>query len=143
MQWTSDYRVVHWCACLQIVEMIAEVAESSGESTGFRTNPSRLASNRSKRYLCAVIQIRVLSFDGCPNTIPAVDFAHDVVLDLGVGADIEHVVVSGEIEAAKYRFLGSPSVQVDGRYIETERREDKTGSASSLQDSHSSAFGAD
>ena len=71
-----------------------------------------------------MVKIHVLSFEGCPNAIPALDLVHAVARDLGVDADIEHAIVTDEAEAVKYRFLGSPSVQVDGLDIESERRED-------------------
>ena len=71
-----------------------------------------------------MVKIRVLSFEGCPNAIPALDLDHAVAHHLGVDADIEHTIVTDEEEAMKYRFLGSPSVQVAGLDIESERRED-------------------
>ena len=83
-----------------------------------------LAEHMLKRYLCDVIPIRVLSFDGCPNAIPAVDLVHELVRDLGVDAKTEHIVIGDEQEAVRHRFLGSPSIQIDCRDIEVDRRED-------------------
>jgi len=66
--------------------------------------------------------IRVLFFEGCPNHPPVVEMASRVVQELGVDAAVEKVEVTGPAEAERLRFLGSPTVQVDGVDIEPEAR---------------------
>jgi hypothetical protein len=46
------------------------------------------------------------------------------VQDLGLQAVIENVQVRNESEARQHRFLGSPTIQVDGIDIEAGRRAD-------------------
>lgn len=70
------------------------------------------------------MDIRVLSFDGCPNARPAIDLVNEVVRELGVKAEAVSVEVRDDAEAARFRFLGSPTVQIDGKDIEAGRRTD-------------------
>ena len=70
--------------------------------------------------------IEILFFAGCPNFRPAVELAERVVTDLGVDARIQPVEVGSADEAVQRRFLGSPSIHVNGQDIEpdAERRTD-------------------
>jgi glutaredoxin len=73
--------------------------------------------------------IRVLTFEGCPHCEAARDLVKKTVRDLQLKADVQVIQVKDEREARQYGFLGSPSVQIDGRDIERDRRRD-TGSYS-------------
>ncbi len=72
------------------------------------------------------MKISILFFAGCPNHLPAVALARDVVRDLALDAEIEEIEVCGAEDAMSLRFLGSPSIQVDDVDIEpgTRRRSD-------------------
>ena len=60
------------------------------------------------------MRIEVLFFEGCPNHGPTVQLLRDVTAAQGVGADLAEVEVRSPEEAARLRFLGSPTVLVDG-----------------------------
>ena len=64
------------------------------------------------------MKIRVLYFEGCPNHEPTVERLRPVVDETGIEADIEIVEVRGPDEVSELRFLGSPTVQIDGHDIE-------------------------
>ena len=64
------------------------------------------------------MKIRVLYFEGCPNHEPTVERLRQIVDETGIEADIEIVEVRGPDEATELRFLGSPTVQIDGHDIE-------------------------
>ena len=64
------------------------------------------------------MMIEVLFFDGCPNHGPTLDLAREVVAELGLDAEIREVRVETPEEATRERFLGSPSVRVNGKDIE-------------------------
>ncbi len=66
--------------------------------------------------------IRVLYFDGCPNHEPTLSLIRQVVAELGLDAQVEPVRVRDAEDAARLRFLGSPSVHVNGVDIEPEAR---------------------
>ena len=63
-------------------------------------------------------QIEILTFDGCPNRGPAIEFVSRVTRERGVEASV-HVIDVPDAEAARRtRFLGSPTIRVDGHDIE-------------------------
>jgi len=67
--------------------------------------------------------IEVLYFAGCPNHAPTVDLAREVMGELGLDAAIREVPVETVEAAEALRFVGSPSVRVNGRDIEPAARE--------------------
>lgn len=67
--------------------------------------------------------IEVLYFSGCPNHEPTVELAREVLGNLGMTAEIREVPVETAEAAETLRFLGSPSVRVNGRDIEPSARE--------------------
>lgn len=65
----------------------------------------------------AVATVEVLYFAGCPNAQTTRALVEDVATELGVTIDLRlSEVESGEI--AQVRFLGSPSVRVNGHDVE-------------------------
>jgi hypothetical protein len=63
------------------------------------------------------VLVEVLTFTGCPHGGPALELARATVAELAVEADVRLVSVA-ESETGRYRFLGSPSIRVDGEDIE-------------------------
>jgi hypothetical protein len=61
------------------------------------------------------MRIDVLYFEGCPNHEPTTALVRDVVRSLGLDATIREVEVRDADEAKRLRFLGSPTIQVNGR----------------------------
>jgi hypothetical protein len=59
-------------------------------------------------------RVEVLVFEGCPNAEVTLERARAAALAAGVGADVQVVLVQTDEEARRLRFLGSPSVRVDG-----------------------------
>jgi hypothetical protein len=68
-------------------------------------------------------RVEVLAFAGCPNAQPAVDLVTRVISELGISADVVRIDVDDAWQAERLRFLGSPSVQLDGIDIEPGARE--------------------
>ena len=62
--------------------------------------------------------IEVLYFEGCPNLEPTLSLANEALSQLGLSADVREVEVRTAEDAERQRFLGSPSVRVDGKDIE-------------------------
>ena len=58
--------------------------------------------------------IDVLYFEDCPNYEPTVDLVQRTVEALGVSAEVRRIAVETIEAAERIRFLGSPSVLVDG-----------------------------
>lgn len=64
------------------------------------------------------IQVKVLYTEGCANTPPTVERIREVAAELGVPIDLVQVLVQTLEEAEAHRFLGSPTVQVNGLDID-------------------------
>src|SRR5262245_44210546 len=67
-------------------------------------------------------EIRVLYFAGCPHSTPTLELVRRVVSECQVAAIVEPVEVRSEQEAQHLRFLGSPTVLVDGIDIDASAR---------------------
>ncbi len=58
--------------------------------------------------------VEVLYFDGCPNHEPALALVERIDGELGTRAECQMVNVPDQETAARLRFLGSPTIRVDG-----------------------------
>lgn len=63
-------------------------------------------------------EIEILTFEGCPNREHAITLVSGIVAELGTDAEIRIVDVPDAETAAKTRFLGSPTIRVNGGDIE-------------------------
>ncbi len=68
------------------------------------------------------MKIDVLYFDGCPNHKPAIELVQEVLKDEGVAAHVSEVHVRDQVTAEVMRFLGSPSIRVNGVDVEPAAR---------------------
>ena len=68
------------------------------------------------------MRIEILYFDGCPNHRPAIELVHRVLREVAVSAEVLEVEVPDAATAEALRFLGSPSIRVDGLDIEPAAR---------------------
>lgn len=62
--------------------------------------------------------IEILTFESCPNAQAAKDLVDRVVAESRVDAEVEYTDVPDPAAAKRLRFLGSPTIRVDGRDIE-------------------------
>ncbi len=76
--------------------------------------------------------VEILYFEGCPHLAETVALAREVVAESGLDAEIREIPVSDEAEALRMKFLGSPTVRVNGADIEPDARE-RTGFALSCR----------
>jgi hypothetical protein len=65
-----------------------------------------------------IVHVDVLTFKGCRNVEAATALVRELVDELGVEADLHETRVEGPEEAQRLRFLGSPTIRVDGRDVE-------------------------
>ena len=66
----------------------------------------------------AEVLVEVLTFAGCPHGEPALDLVQRVVDELAVDAVVRRVDVPDAVAAIKERFLGSPTIRVNGNDID-------------------------
>lgn len=81
-----------------------------------------LARLPRRRKGCAAtvddVKVEVLFFDGCPNHAALLPHLRDVLEGANSGADVELVRVEDADAAMRERFLGSPTVRIDGEDVE-------------------------
>ena len=64
------------------------------------------------------MQIDILYFEGCPNHVPTVERVKEIVADMGLVVTVAEVQINTSEEAQQRRFLGSPTVLVNGMDID-------------------------
>ena len=62
--------------------------------------------------------VEILFFEGCPNHEAARELVERVSAELGVHPDVRLVNVETPDDARRFRFLGSPSIRVNGHDVE-------------------------
>jgi len=68
------------------------------------------------------MEVEVLYFEGCPNHTVAVGRVREVLREEGVAASVSEVSVPDQAQATQLRFLGSPSIRVNGVDVEPSAR---------------------
>ncbi len=69
-----------------------------------------------------LVTVEVLYIEGCPNHRPTVDRVREILERYGLDEEVFEVEVVGIEKAQQLKFLGSPSVRVNGVDIEPEAR---------------------
>jgi hypothetical protein len=64
------------------------------------------------------MRIEILTFEGCPNATATFERVREAVRLEVVDAEIDVIEVTTPDLAERVRFLGSPSVRVDGQDVE-------------------------
>ena len=65
--------------------------------------------------------VEILYFDGCPNHEAALALVEQVDSELGAGAEVRLVSVPDQATAERLRFLGSPTIRVNGIDVDPHR----------------------
>ena len=68
------------------------------------------------------LNVRILYTEDCANTPQTVQRVRDVAQNLRIPIEVNQELVTTQDQANELRFLGSPTVQVNGRDIEPEAR---------------------
>lgn len=64
--------------------------------------------------------VEVLYVEHCPNFLAALALVERVAADLGVDAEVRATMISDQAAAERARFVGSPTVRIDGRDVDPE-----------------------
>jgi hypothetical protein len=72
------------------------------------------------------LQIEVLYLEGCPNHQPAVEQLRQALRAEAIATSVDEIEVKDAVMAQEIRFLGSPSVRVNGMDVEEAARDAKT-----------------
>lgn len=68
------------------------------------------------------ICVELLYFDGCPNANKALDCLNTALADEGLKIEVKRIRVRNVSHAQELRFLGSPSIRINGCDVEPEAR---------------------
>lgn len=68
------------------------------------------------------MKIEVLYFEDCPNHKPTVERVKQVIDRLGVAADVREVELTQDDDPVIMKFIGSPTVLIDGRDVDPAQR---------------------
>jgi Domain of unknown function (DUF2703) len=71
------------------------------------------------------LKVEVLYVAECPSHPAAVKLVREVLAAQGVAAEIHEVLVSDERTANELKFLGSPTIRVNGRDVAPEIQESR------------------
>ncbi len=83
------------------------------------------------RILDAPAAIEVLYFDGCPHHEAFLPHLNDLLAEHGITAPVTLVRIDNDDDARAHRFLGSPTVRIDGRDVEPGAAERQLGDTQS------------
>lgn len=94
-----------------------------------RAAPRSERASRPRRApaarLSGMLQIEILTFEGCPNAAMAHERVREALRLEDVSADVEAIDVATIARAQETRFLGSPSVRVNGTDVESSAGSDR------------------
>jgi hypothetical protein len=65
-----------------------------------------------------MMKVEILCFEGCPHVTLATSRATQAIKDTRADAELYFVPIETEEQAVACRFLGSPSVRVDGKDVD-------------------------
>lgn len=68
------------------------------------------------------MKIEVLYFDGCVNYLPALNRLKAVLREEGLHAEIFEIEVKDDSAVKALKFIGSPTIRINGLDIEIESR---------------------
>ena len=60
------------------------------------------------------LDILVLYAEGCPATPKTIDLIEECISDMGLRVDLMKITIHSQDESDAWKFLGSPTVQVNG-----------------------------
>ena len=64
------------------------------------------------------LDIQIIYNDTCPSFEPTIKRINDVLNDLNIETNISSKLISNNDEAKKYKFIGSPTIFINGKQFE-------------------------
>jgi len=71
------------------------------------------------------MKIEILYVSECPSHLAAVRLVRDVLAAQGIAADIHEILVADDKMAHELRFIGSPTIRINGRDVSEEKAKPK------------------
>jgi glutaredoxin len=79
-----------------------------------------------------IMRIQLLYILDCPWCLKTKELIEESLEELGIKAKIEEILIDTEEKAKKYRFVGSPTVRIDGKDIQEEVNKERCLSCEKL-----------
>ncbi len=70
-----------------------------------------------------IVRVRVLSTAGCPHTPATIAAIEEAAREASVPVQLQTVLIETQEEAEAQRFLGSPTVQINGVDLDPQQRD--------------------
>lgn len=70
-----------------------------------------------------MLDVKVLSLGKCDAAPPTMALIKEVAGELGIEMDFKHVIIETPEQTRRNRFIGSPTVQINGLDIEPSARQ--------------------
>lgn len=70
-----------------------------------------------------MIDVKVSSLKKCDATPPTIALINEIAGEMGIEFDFKHIIVETPEQALENRFIGSPTVQINGLDIEPSARQ--------------------
>jgi hypothetical protein len=64
------------------------------------------------------VLIELLTFDGCPHEEATISLVAELARELGLTPNVRLIEVCDSAAATRLRFLGAPTIRVEGRDVE-------------------------
>ncbi|MCS6918978.1 MAG: thioredoxin family protein [Fimbriimonadales bacterium] len=64
------------------------------------------------------MRIELLYYPECPSHERALELIHEALACEGITAEVEVVRIDTQAQAEAYRFVGSPTIRIDGRELQ-------------------------
>jgi 3'-phosphoadenosine 5'-phosphosulfate sulfotransferase (PAPS reductase)/FAD synthetase len=68
------------------------------------------------------VNVRVLYTGGCDHTPPTIDLVKNTASEMGIDIDLKTIEIQNQEQAKSQKFLGSPTVQVNGMDVDPSAR---------------------
>jgi hypothetical protein len=68
------------------------------------------------------LEIKLLYINGCPNLSPTLKLLKSILKEKDLEEKIELIEIKSQEDVEKHKFLGSPTIQINGLDIEKEKR---------------------
>ena len=67
-----------------------------------------------------IMKIQILYILDCPWCVKTKELVKDSLKELSAKADVEEILIDSDKKAKKYKFIGSPTIRIDGKDIQEE-----------------------
>jgi len=71
------------------------------------------------------LNVVVLYDERCPSTPKTIELIEECISEFGIHVELRKILVRNREEANEWKFMGSPTVQIDGIDIDPDVRDSK------------------